>query len=109
MTIEQPPVFDGETYDPQHDEDRLSRQLGRVWDAMKCGTWRTLEGISTITRDPTHSISARLRDLRKIKFGNYTVERRSKGDRERGLFEYRLLNCDGDPVLGSPVQKELFS
>ena len=82
--------FDGETYEREHDQARLSTQLTRTIDAMIDGEWRTLDEVSRITGDPEASISARLRDLRKPKFGSYHVERRSRGDRDRGHYEYRV-------------------
>lgn len=83
--------FAGKTYDPQYDHDRLEKQLGRVFDCMIDGTWRTLGEIARRTGDPESSVSAQLRHLRKAAFGSYIVERRSRGDRERGLYEYQLL------------------
>lgn len=79
--------FDGETYEPARDETRLNVQLRAVRDLMADGKWRTLERIATATGHPEASVSARLRDLRKPRFGGHTVERRYVGD---GLWEYRL-------------------
>lgn len=86
------PHFDGETYDPQRDHARLTGQIGRVFDCMKDGRWRSLDSIARITGDHSHaSISARLRDLRKDKFGGHTVERKHI---KAGLFHYRLIVKD---------------
>jgi hypothetical protein len=82
------PDFDGETYEHERDYDRLTSQLGRVRELMADGEWRTLAAISSIAGCPEASVSARLRDLRKPKFGGYTVERGYAGD---GLWQYRLL------------------
>lgn len=86
----QPPVgrFDGETYNHAQDGERLNAQLQRVRDLMKDGRWRTLSEIAAATHDPESSVSARLRDLRKERFGKHTVDRRRKS---RGLYEYRLV------------------
>jgi hypothetical protein len=54
---------------------------------MKDGQWRTLEQIADMTGDPTPSVSAQLRHLRKPRFGSHTVDRRHVGG---GLYEYRL-------------------
>jgi hypothetical protein len=81
------PDFDGETYDRRRDHGRLSSELGRVKDLMIDGKWRTLADIAMVVGDPEASISARLRDLRKKKFGEYIVERRYLYD---GLWEYRV-------------------
>lgn len=84
-------MFDGSTYDPTHDRDRLRKQLERVFLLMRDGEWRTLLEISAETGDPLQSVSARLRDFRKKKFGKHTVLRRRRGPDKNGLFEYRLL------------------
>lgn len=84
-------MFDGSTYDPGQDRDRLRRQLERVLLLMRDAQWRTLFEISAETGDPLQSVSARLRDLRKKKFGKHTVLRRRRGPEKRGLFEYSLL------------------
>jgi len=88
------PDFDGETYDPAQDKLRLATQLDRVRELMRDGKWRTLAEISAAVSvpgapSPEASTSARLRDLRKPKFGAYTVERRRVA-RARGLWEYRM-------------------
>lgn len=83
-----PSLFDGITFEPKQDGDRLKRQLEDVYDAMKDGCWRSLYRIRAMTGHPEQSISARLRDLRKIKFGSHTIERRRASP---GTFEYRLV------------------
>lgn len=79
--------FDGETFDQQQDGARLGRQLESVFELMRDGKWRTLREIAASTKKPEASVSARLRDLRKEKFGSWNVESRRIGD---GLFEYRV-------------------
>lgn len=85
------PLFDahhdGETYEPALDKERLNAQQQRVFDAIKDGEWRTLYAIAQKTGDPETSVSARLRDLRKPKFGGYEVERRRDG----ATHYYRLV------------------
>lgn len=83
--------FDGKTFSPEFDQERLKGQSQRVFNLMKDGVWRTLDEIHYETNDPQASISSRLRDFRKFKFGSHTVERRSRGIREHGVFEYRLI------------------
>lgn len=80
--------YDGDTIDSARDNARLDRQLRRVSDLMADGRWRTLQQISEATGDPESSVSARLRDLRKPRWGNRNVERRYV---KRGLFEYRVV------------------
>jgi len=81
------PLFGGETYEPVRDSDRLQKQLRAVRTLMEDGRWRTLKQISEATGYPEASISARLRDLRKRKFGAYQVERRHLVG---GLWTYRV-------------------
>lgn len=85
-----PRAFDGETYDANRDHDRLKGQLYRVFELMKDERWRTLESISRNTGGSEASVSARLRDLRKAKYGGHAVERRHTVG---GLWEYRLIKA----------------
>lgn len=80
-------LFGGETYEHARDGDRLKKQLAAVRRLMLDGKWRTLADISEAVGAPQASISARLRDLRKPKFGSYLVEREYVG---AGLWHYRV-------------------
>lgn len=80
--------FDGETYDPQLDKARLTGQLLRVYNCMRDGRWWGLRELARGAEGTEASVSARLRDLRKDKFGGFEVERRR---RSNGLHEYRLV------------------
>ena len=92
--------FDGDTYVAEHDLARLTGQILRIYDAMRDGVYRTLPEIEALTGDGQASISAQLRNLRKTRFGGHTVNKRARGERSRGLFEYQLVVV--------PVQVELF-
>ncbi len=81
------PHFSGATYDDARDGARLSAQYDAVLALMSDGVWRTLDMISQATGAPTHSVSARLRDMRKARFGGHRVEREYLGD---GLYRYRV-------------------
>ena len=76
----------GGTYDSSRDKDRLNRQARKVWLVVSDGEWHTLAGISGRTGDPEASVSARLRDLRKKRFGSHIITRRYVSD---GLWQYR--------------------
>ena len=78
----------GETFDAKRDGRRLNAQAADVYRLMRDGKWRTLADIAAATDHPEASVSARLRDLRKAKFGGLTVERNYVS---RGLYEYRVL------------------
>lgn len=82
------PARDGDTYDHDRDGARLNRQAQAVYALMKDGEWRTLLGIAALLDEPEASVSARLRDLRKEKFGSHIVERRYIAD---GVWQYRVL------------------
>lgn len=84
------PDFDGATYRRDRDLARLTGQLRRVADALSDGRWWTLAALSSETRDPEASISARIRDLRKGKFGGWTVVAENLG---AGLWRYRLVTA----------------
>lgn len=79
--------FGGATYDTQLDGQRLTQQYQRAFDCMADGQWRTLEALASAVGAPTHSVSARLRDMRKPRYGAHLVERKRVTG---GLYEYRL-------------------
>ena len=81
--------FDGHTYDASLDAERLSGQLLRVWSLMRDGKWRTLAEIAEAVGGSEAGVSARLRDLRKPRYGAMTVERR-RSELHNGLWLYRL-------------------
>lgn len=81
--------FDGETVVAAMDRERLMGQLAYVLALMIDGKWRTLSEIAG-DRYSQAGVSARLRDLRKSKWGSYTVDRRRCGTDKSGLFQYRV-------------------
>lgn len=97
------PTFDGITYDPALDRERLAPQLRAVFDVLWAyervttagGQWLTLAELSRLVefdidrKVPEASISARLRDLRKPRNGGWQIERRRRGE-TGGTWEYRL-------------------
>src|SRR5688572_13753975 len=89
--------FDGATYDHPRDGQRLNAQLQRVKAVMDDGQWHTIADIARAAEAPEASVSARLRDLRKPRFGSANVERRYV---RTGLFEYRLgVLMDGSQIV----------
>jgi hypothetical protein len=87
--------FDGATYDHDRDGARLGEQMQAVLSLMADGKPRTLTEISMRVHAPESSVSARLRDLRKERFGGHTVNREYVGD---GLFRYQLLLREAEAV-----------
>ncbi len=88
VAVEKTMRFDGETYEHARDCVRLTGQLLRVWDVMSDGKFRTLAAISKETGDTEASISARLRDFRKQRFGSHEIEREHIVG---GLYQYKLI------------------
>jgi hypothetical protein len=83
-----PTLFDGVTINDERDNGRLTKQLDAVRTAMlKWPEWWTLAELSGTTGYPEASVSARLRDLRKAKFGGYDVQRKYVS---KGLWAYRV-------------------
>ncbi|MCU1284454.1 MAG: hypothetical protein JWO13_804 [Acidobacteriales bacterium] len=87
-----PQRFDGETFDVDRDSDRLGTLQDRVkkWVLKHKGEWFTLATLIEwldVRPESAGSVSARVRDLRKKRFGGFTVESRFK---EKGLWEYRV-------------------
>lgn len=82
--------FNGPTRTLALDGKRLGKQLATVKVVMESGEWLTLAQIAMrgqIRISAAASISARLRDLRRM---GYTVDRRRLGEATLGLWEYRL-------------------
>lgn len=81
------PVFDGATFTPELDADRLTSQFMRVKAIMLDGQWHSPDEVARRVGGSGSGVTARMRDLRKARNGGYTVElRRVAG----GLWEYRI-------------------
>lgn len=95
-----PPEFDDQTFEAKLDSPRLTLQLDRVREYMLSifPNWKSLpeikkqlEKLYENTHFPEQSISARLRDLRKKKFGGYVVDKKRRMTEELrndGTWEY---------------------
>jgi len=81
------PRFDGPGLEPS-DETRLRGQLEKVRALMGDGKWRPIAQIAQAVGGSEAGTSARLRDLRKQKFGGHAVERRRV---QGGVYVYRLV------------------
>lgn len=66
----------------------FNQQARRVWNQTAGRGWFTLDQIAAETYDPVQSVSARLRDFRKEKFGSHSVERRRV---DLNQYEYRVV------------------
>lgn len=88
VNLQSIPHRDGRTYDHPRDGMRLAKQHNRVLARLRDGQWWTLKRLSQATGDPEASVSARLRNLRKDRFGAHLIERRYV---RKGLWQYRLV------------------
>lgn len=92
-----PFVFDGQTFNLDRDSIRLNAQLKRVLACMMVsGAWMTLREIAAATGDPEASVSARLRDVAKVRFGLTAYFRVEKKFVVRGKWAYRLAARIGE-------------
>lgn len=85
--IEKRKAFDGDTYDADRDHARIGGQLERVRAAMSDGRWWLLDELTAQCGGTVASVSARLRDLRKPRFGSNEIEREYL---TAGLWRYRM-------------------
>jgi hypothetical protein len=76
----------------------MGKQLDAVLYLMQDGQWRTLEEIGEVTGFPITSVSARLRDLRKPRYGSYRVLREPATARFKSEYKYRLISASGAPL-----------
>lgn len=72
----------------------MKTQLNAVRALMACDNWWTLESLKEAVRRggvgiSETAVSARIRDLRKKKYGGYTVLTRKTG--RKGIVEYKLV------------------
>ena len=91
-------LFDSD-YVPARDNKRLTGQTLRIATCMMDGQWRSLAEIEAITGDPTASISAQLRHLRKERCGAHIVNKNYLGN---GLWHYQLKK-NTDTLDRSPL------
>lgn len=84
--------FSGDDYSTSYDHKRLSKQIDVIKAIVtKAPKWWTLRELHELTGIGESSISAQLRNLKKPEFGKYVLERRPRGRREDGLYEYRIM------------------
>jgi len=87
MIKDELPLFGGSTFVYERDADRLKSQMKVIRAAMSDGAWHTLAELAERSGYPEASISARIRDLRKPRWGGFEVQREFV---RRGLWRYRM-------------------
>lgn len=96
MSSTQTQQFGGETYNEQRDGERLTSQLDAVRHILSDGQVWTLYAIATQAelilgrRVSTPGVSARIRDLRKEKFGGLNIEKLSPTTTAPGVWRYQM-------------------
>jgi hypothetical protein len=83
-----PAACDGITIDRDIDTPRLAPHLHGCFALLRDGQPHTIADVARAVGCTESAASARIRDLRKAKFGGHTVERQRVGG---GLFTYRLI------------------
>lgn len=80
--------FDGQSYDHARDSARLTGQLDAVRQVLADRQWHTLSEIADKVGGSEAGVSARLRDLRKARFGQHTIDREYVS---RCCWRYRMV------------------
>ena len=96
--------FDGETV-RAIDIPRLAGLVAKVYELMRDGEHRTLTAIARACGCLETSASARLRDLRKERFGAHTVEARQVSTNPL-VYEYRLILNNGPATRHNEHRQE---
>ena len=94
-----PAKIDGATFDFARDSVCLTGQLLAVYKLMQDGQYRTLRRIAEAVGGSEASVSARLRDLRKPRYGKLKIDRRAVAEWSR-LYEYALVNGEPNDRFG---------
>jgi hypothetical protein len=83
-------LFDGVTISPQVDDGRLTILQGRVYSYLRSHDWVTLRQLSEACRGTETSVSARIRDLRKPRWGEHEIQAcHASGD---GVWRYKMIS-----------------
>jgi hypothetical protein len=83
-------LFDGVTISPQVDDNRLTILQGRVYSYLRQHDWVTLRQLSEACNGTETSVSARIRDLRKSRWGSHEIHTcHVTGD---GVWRYKMVS-----------------
>lgn len=78
---------DGSTFSRSRDGVRLNEQCQDVFNFLSDNCWHTLREAHERTGHPEASISARIRDLKKERFGGFKISKRYINN---GLWQYKM-------------------
>lgn len=92
------PDFDGKTFSPELDGDRLANWREKVFDFLSDHEWHTLSEIREgVGAGPDVAIPQRIYDLRKESNGNWEIEsKRLPGREKSGVWLYRFTGRKND-------------
>jgi hypothetical protein len=90
--------FDGETYDEELDGERMTTQLELVREIMSDQGWHRIIEVANRVDCTESGAAARIRDLRKEKFGSWEIMRRRVAH-GNGLHEYRWTGEIVEPAV----------
>jgi hypothetical protein len=90
--------FAGSAYSADSDKERLAADMYRVFMFMRDGQWYTIKEISEGTGCPESSVSGQIGNLRLARHGGHVIDRRLRGKRGSGHFEYRLEPSGVNPL-----------
>ena len=90
--------FDGETYDEELDGERMTTQLELVREIMSDQRWHRILEVANRVDCSESGAAARIRDLRKEKFGSWEIARRRVAH-GKGLHEYRWTGQVTEPDI----------
>ena len=95
-------LFDGDgDLEDDGKDDRLKLQIVRVYEVMMSRLPYTLDEIAHRAHAPEASVSARLRDLAKPRFGAHVITKRQKD----GLYWYCLVELGDASLVYNPVRE----
>lgn len=83
------PVFDGRSFVASRDQVRLWGQLEATRVVLLDHQWHTLAEIAKRVNGSEAGVSARIRDLRKARWGSHTIDRQYV---DAGIWKYRMAD-----------------
>ena len=94
-----PPRFDGWTYREELDRARLTSALRHILFELLDRRWHMIKELALLAGCSEAGASARLRDLKKPKWGRFPVEkRRLPGLETSGVWQYRIVTVTRQQV-----------
>lgn len=87
---------------PATNANRTDTVIGRTFELMRDGQWRTLTDISSETGDDPRRIASRLRDLRMTQYGGYSIDTQQQS---AYVWKYRLTGVGAVAPLANQANQ----